>query len=278
MDLTQLLQTDKPLVMGILNVTPDSFSDGGRFSEVGAAVAQATAMLEQGADLIDVGGESTRPGADRISATEQIRRVIPVIERLGKLTHPLIVSIDTTLAPVAAAALDVGAALVNDVSAGREDPELLPLVAERGCHVCLMHMLGEPATMQSSPQYDDVTAEVKAFLLERAAAAESVGIARDRILLDPGIGFGKTTEHNLALLAGLDDLVAAGYPVLLGTSRKSLFKAITGRTDPADRVSGTVATTALAVAAGVRIVRVHDVEPNRQAADVTAAIHRHRSG
>ncbi len=276
MDLTSLLQTDRPLVVGVLNVTPDSFSDGGRYPDVDAAVAQARRMIDQGADIIDVGGESTRPGAPRIGSDEQRQRVLPVVERVAH-NHGL-VSIDTTRADVAAAALDAGAAIVNDVSAGRDDEAMFPLVAERGVPIVLMHMQGDPQTMQQAPAYDDVVGEVRAFLADRAFAAEAHGVARHDIVIDPGIGFGKTVEHNLALLAGLDRFVATGYPVLLGASRKSFMGKLLNLPDPADRVEATVATTAIAVMAGVRLLRVHDVKPNRHAADVTAAMLRHRSG
>lgn len=265
----------RPCIMGILNVTPDSFSDGGRWLDVAAAVDHAGRMLDEGADLIDIGGESTRPGAARVEVDEQIRRIVPVIRRVdAEVDAPI--SVDTTRAAVAEAALDAGASILNDVSAGRDDPRMFTLAARRGAPIVLMHMRGEPATMQQTPQYDDVVAEVEAFLLERAAAALAAGVARDAILLDPGIGFGKTGEHNLRLLAALPRLVAMGYPLVLGTSRKRFLRMIAGcgnEPAPADAVVGaTCATTALAVAAGVAVVRVHDVAPNRQAADVAAAV------
>lgn len=261
---------DRPLLMGILNVTPDSFSDGGRFDAVDAAVAHARAMVKQGADIIDVGGESTRPGSRRVGADEQKTRILPVIEALHEaLGDRAVLSIDTTRAPVAGAAIDAGAAIVNDVAAGTEDPDMLALVAEREVPIVLMHMRGEPGTMQDAPRYDDVAAEVEAYLLERAAAAETAGVARSRIVIDPGIGFGKTTAHNHALLAALPRFVATGYPVLLGTSRKRFLGP---DLPPEDRVYGTCVTTAMAVHAGVAIVRVHDVGANRQARDLAAAI------
>ena len=263
----------RPLIMGVLNVTPDSFSDGGRHQDPDAAAARAARMVEEGADIVDVGGESTRPGAGRIPAAEQKRRVLPVIEALRATLPPqVLVSIDTTRAEVAAAALDAGASFVNDVSAGRDDPELLPLVAERDVPVVLMHMQGEPATMQQAPDYDDVVAEVAELLLERAALAVSAGVHRDAIVIDPGIGFGKRLEHNLALLAGLPMLVSHGFPVLVGTSRKSLLRTLCGTPPDGDLSGATAATTALAVAAGAAIFRVHDVRANRQAADVAWAI------
>ncbi len=278
MTLTELLQSDRPLIMGVLNVTPDSFSDGGRHDDDEAALTRARTMLTQGADIIDVGGESTRPGAQRIDADQQRQRVIPVIEQLTQSTPPVVISIDTTLAPVARAALDAGAQMVNDVSAGCEDDAMLPLIAERRCHVTLMHMRGSPATMQNDPTYNDVVAEVLEFLLARADAARAAGVDRDKILIDPGIGFGKTTDHNLQLLADLGRFVATGYPVLLGASRKRFLGELTGVTEPVDRVHATAATTAWAVSRGVRAVRVHDIQPNRHAADVTAAIVGHRKG
>ncbi len=269
------LSLARPVVMGVLNVTPDSFSDGGRFVELDAAVSAGQAMAAQGADVIDVGGESTRPGAARVPATEQKRRVVDVIAALrDALPAEVWISIDTTRAEVATAALDAGASMVNDVSAGREDPGMLALAAERGAPICLMHMRGEPATMQDEPAYEDVVGEVEAFLLERAAAAEAAGVARGQIVIDPGIGFGKTAEHNLALLAALPRLVGRGYPVLVGASRKRFIGAVSPATGcaAADRLGGTCAVTAHAVAAGAALVRVHDAAPNRQAADVAFAI------
>lgn len=259
----------RPLLMGILNVTPDSFSDGGKFDAVDAAVAHARTMVEQGADLIDVGGESTRPGAKRVSVDQQIARVAPVIDALSEaLGDRASISIDTTRAAVAAAALDAGAVVLNDVSAGTEDPDMLALAAERGVPIVLMHMRGEPGTMQDGPRYGDVVTEVETYLLKRAAAAEAAGVARDHIVIDPGIGFGKTTAHNHALLAALPRFVATGYPILLGASRKRFLGP---DLPPADRVYGTCVTTAMATRAGVAIVRVHDVAANRQARDVAIA-------
>jgi dihydropteroate synthase len=242
-----------------------------------AAVAHAAAMVEQGADMIDVGGESTRPGAERVPAAEQVARVVPVIERLTD-TCAAPISVDTTRPAVAEAALDAGATVINDVSAGTDDPGILRLAAERETPLILMHMLGQPATMQDDPRYDDVVTEVRDYLLARAEAAQAAGVAPGRIILDPGIGFGKTTEHNLRLLAGLDAFVATGYDVMLGASRKRFLGELTGADDPRQRVTATAATTALGVAAGVRYFRVHDVAPNRHAADVTAAVARHRKG
>lgn len=267
---------DRPVIVGILNVTPDSFADGGLHLDADAAVLHARRMAAQGADLIDVGGESTRPGATRIDATEQRRRVIPVIERLIEAV-PVPLSIDTTRREVAEAALDAGAAIINDVSAGRDDPSILSLAAERGAPFIAMHMRGQPADMQHDPRYDDVVGEVLAFLKRRVDAAVTAGLPRSQIVIDPGIGFGKTTTHNLRILAALDRLVATGQPVMLGVSRKRFLGELTGAAEPADRVWATAAVTALAVAAGVMIHRVHDVLPARHAADVTFAACRHRS-
>lgn len=261
----------RPLVVGVLNVTPDSFSDGGLYADAGAAVDHARRMAADGADLIDVGGESTRPGSRPVPEAEQVRRVVPVIRAVaGEL--PVAVSIDTTRSAVVAAALDAGAAVVNDVTAGRDDPQLLPRVAAGGVPVILMHMRGTPATMQADPVYDDVTAEVRAFLTGRAEAAEQLGVARHRVLVDPGIGFGKTASHNLELLRRLPELAADGRPVMVGTSRKGFVGRATGRPDPADRAFGTAATVAWAVANGSALVRVHDVGAMAQVVRMVRAI------
>jgi dihydropteroate synthase len=247
----------RPLVMGILNVTPDSFSDGGHHSTADTAAAHAVEMVEAGADLLDIGGESTRPGALRVDANEQLRRVMPVIERLRDL--PAVVSIDTTRAVVARAAVEAGAKLVNDVSGGLDDPAMLPTVAAMGAPIVLMHMRGNPQTMQSLARYADVTAEVREHLRQRRDAAVAAGIRPDRIILDPGIGFAKTADHDLILLRQLAELRELGHPLLLGTSRKKFIGRITGDDLPADRVFGTAATVAWGVANGADIVRVHDV-------------------
>ncbi|MCP5201988.1 MAG: dihydropteroate synthase [Gammaproteobacteria bacterium] len=266
-----LRQDDRPLVMGVLNVTPDSFSDGGRYAAIDAARVHAERMVAEGADIIDIGGESTRPGAAPVDAAVQLARVLPIIAALrARLPATVALSIDTRNADVAAAALDAGARIVNDVAAASA-PGMLEGVAARGAGLVLMHMQGEPRTMQQAPRYEDVVAEVLEFLLARAAAAEAAGIARTAIAIDPGIGFGKTREHNLRLLAALPRFCASGYAVLLGTSRKRFMGAICAETEPTELVGATCATTALGVAAGVRIVRVHDVKPNRQAADVAWA-------
>jgi len=259
----------RPQIFGILNLTPDSFSDGGAFDTVDAAMQHARRMFDHGADAIDVGGESTRPGAQRIDAAEQLRRVLPVIaELVGQFGRDRPISIDTTRAEVAAAALNAGASIINDVSAGRDDEAMLPLAADRRVPIILMHMRGEPATMQRNPTYDDVIMEVTDFLLQRAEAAKDAGVDPSRIILDPGIGFGKTIEHNLRLLAGLPALVDSGYPIMLGTSRKRFLGEIIGESEADKRDVATAATTALGVVAGVRLFRVHDVKPNRHAADV----------
>ena len=228
-------------IMGVVNVTPDSFSDGGVFDDAQAAIAHGRRLVAEGAGIVDVGGESTRPGADPVPEPEELARVLPVVEGLAGLDG-VQVSIDTMKARVAEAALDAGATYVNDVSAFRHDPDMAALVADRGVDCCLMHMLGEPRTMQQDPRYDDVVDDIRAFLEERLAAAIAAGIAEQRVQLDPGIGFGKTLEHNLELLRRLDELVAIGRPIVVGTSRKSFLGRITGR-DVTGRVPATVATT-----------------------------------
>jgi dihydropteroate synthase len=265
-------QTKAPWVMGILNVTPDSFSDGGQFHSLDNAVARARVMISEGADIIDVGGESTRPGSQPVSEDEQIHRVVPVIQSVRTFSE-IPISIDTTRAAVARAALSAGADWVNDVSALRDDSEMVGLISETGCPVVLMHKLGEPRTMQVAPRYDDVVREVREFLAERAAFAQSHGIRRENIILDPGIGFGKTLEHNLVLLHHLSILVAAGYPILVGASRKSFIGQLTGL-PVEDRLEGSLAAAVLAVQAGVHIVRVHDVAPTKRALAVASAISR----
>jgi len=267
---TVLRLSERTHVMGILNVTPDSFSDGGRFFDADDALKQGIALAEDGADIIDIGGESTRPGAEPVDAGEEISRVVPVIEALRERIETPI-SIDSTKAEVAAAALDAGADIVNDVSAGRFDTEMVGFVAARAVPVVLMHMLGEPRTMQEVPAYDDVVEDVAAFLASRAAAALDVGVARNKIIVDPGFGFGKTREHNLELLRNLRRFTELGYPVLAGTSRKS-FIGTTLDLPVGERLEGTAATVALAVAAGASIVRVHDVGPMRRVASMVEAV------
>jgi dihydropteroate synthase len=251
---------DDPIVMGVLNVTPDSFSDGGLYLDVEAAVAHAREMAAAGAAIVDVGGESTRPGAEPVAEDEELRRVVPVVERIATAadSHAR-VSIDTRKLAVAEAALQAGARIVNDVSAFRSAPEMAGLVASAGADCCLMHMLGDdPRTMQADPHYDDVVSDVRSFLEERLTFAVSEGVPEERIWLDPGIGFGKTIDHNLDLLRRLDEIVAIGRPVVVGTSRKSFLGRITGRSER-DRVAATVAANVLAYQRGASIFRVHDV-------------------
>jgi dihydropteroate synthase len=258
-------------IMGVVNVTPDSFSDGGALPDAAAAVAHARRLVEEGAAIVDVGGESTRPGAGPVPADEELRRVVPVVEGVAALETAAQISVDTTKLAVAEAAVDAGATYVNDVSAFRHDPGMAGFVADRGLECCLMHMLGEPRTMQDDPRYDDVVSEVKAFLEERLAAAVAAGVAEERVQLDPGIGFGKTLEHNLELLRRLDEIAAIGRPVVLGTSRKSFIGRLTGRQVAADRVAGTVATCVLGLERGARVFRVHDVAAVADGLAVAAA-------
>jgi dihydropteroate synthase len=256
-------------IMGVVNVTPDSFSDGGVFDDAQAAIAHARRLAAEGAEIIDVGGESTRPGADPVPAREELARVIPVVEGIAGL-EGVRVSIDTMKAAVAEAALDAGAAYVNDVSAFRHDPAMAALVADRKADCCLMHMLGEPRTMQQDPRYDDVVDDVRAFLEQRMTKAVEAGVAEERIQLDPGIGFGKTLDHNLELLRRLDELTTLGRPLVIGTSRKSFLGRITGR-DVTERVHATVATSVIAYERGARVFRVHDVAATADALAVAAA-------
>ena len=279
--------------MGVVNVTPDSFSDGGLFFEPGTAVAHGLELVAEGADILDIGGESTRPGAQPVAEAQELRRVLPVVEGLAAelASREATLSIDTSKAAVARAALQAGAGLVNDVTALRGDPEMVEVVAASQTQCCLMHMLGEPRTMQREPRYADVVDEVKAFLSERLAFAVAAGVAEERVLLDPGIGFGKTLAHNLELLRRLDELVALGRPLLVGTSRKSFLGRIIANTaagtaesvgaaasagapEPlaaAERLPGTLATCVLAYERGARVFRVHDVAPARAALATAAA-------
>jgi dihydropteroate synthase len=258
--------------MGILNVTPDSFYDGARHAQLSAALARGRVMLAEGADLLDVGGESSRPGAQRVSADEECARVVPVIAALRRETDRAI-SVDTTKATVAAEALASGADVVNDISAGRFDPAMLRLVAERGAGIVLMHMHGVPATMQVAPHYEDVLAEIEVFLRERAHEARTAGIEPERIWLDPGIGFGKRREDNLTILARLGRLTTLGFPLLIGASRKR-FLASSADDTPNDRLAASLAAAALAVAQGASIVRVHDVGMTRRAVALADALNR----
>ncbi|NLE22542.1 MAG: dihydropteroate synthase [Actinobacteria bacterium] len=256
--------------MGVVNVTPDSFSDGGRFLAADAALEQALTLVGEGASIVDIGGESTRPGSEAVPLEEELRRVLPVVEALaGSVGVPI--SVDTMKAEVARRALASGATIVNDVSALRFDDGMVDLVAETGCPVCLMHMKGQPKTMQDDPRYDDVVDEVLGFLEERIAFALSRGVREEQIMVDPGLGFGKTVAHNLALLDDLDRFSSLGRPVLLGASRKRFLGAILGA-EPADRMIGTVATTVIGYLAGAHIFRVHDVKPNFEALRVALAV------
>ncbi|MHB8690944.1 MAG: dihydropteroate synthase [Solirubrobacteraceae bacterium] len=257
-------------LMGVVNVTPDSFSDGGRYLSVGAAIEHGLTLAAEGAAILDVGGESTRPGAAPVGPDEERRRVLPVIEGLVTAGAAEI-SVDTSKAAVAADALAAGATMVNDVTALRGDPELAAVCAGAGAEVCLMHMLGEPRTMQKDPRYGDVVEDVKAFLVARIEYAVGAGIAAERILVDPGIGFGKTLEHNLELLRRLDEIVALGPPVVVGTSRKSFLGKLTGR-DVDGRLAATIASNLIAFEHGARVFRVHDVAPHRDALRIAAAI------
>jgi dihydropteroate synthase len=257
-------------IMGVVNVTPDSFSDGGAFLDRDAAIRHGLRLAFEGADLLDIGGESTRPGADPVSEREELARVIPVIEGILAENPGVRISIDTSKAAVAAAALDAGAGYVNDVTALRADPDMAALVAERGADVCLMHMIGTPRTMQSEARYDDVVADVQAFLAERIEVAIAAGIARERIEVDPGIGFAKTIDHNLELLRRLRELTELGRPIVLGTSRKTFLGRITGR-ETAERMPATLATVVMGYERGAEVFRVHDVAPARDALAVAAA-------
>jgi len=263
------LDLDRPRILGIVNVTPDSFSDGGRFLDPDAACRHAERLVAEGADVLDVGGESTRPGSDPVPEAVELERVLPVIRRIRGLGTPI--SIDTTKAAVARAALEAGAAAVNDVSA-LDDPEMARVAAESGAGLILMHRGGPSRTMQDDPHYEDVVAEVVAHLAGRRDRARAAGVRREAIVLDPGIGFGKRLEHNLLLLAGLPALLALGSPVLIGVSRKHFVGSLSGAEHPEDRVPGSTAAAVLALARGARLFRVHDVAATRQALAVAAAI------
>lgn len=260
----------RTLVMGVLNVTPDSFSDGGQFFEPDVALARAVAMVEEGADIVDVGGESTRPGSDPVLPEEEIERVVPLIERLAGVV-PIPISVDTRKAAVAKAALDAGAVIVNDISAGA-DPEMFAVVRDAGAGMVLMHMQGDPKTMQQAPRYDDVVAEVKGFLGDRIEAAELAGIDPQRLAVDPGIGFGKELEHNLALLRHVDAFADLGRPILVGPSRKRFIHALLGGMPTEVRLDGTAGAVAWLAARGAHIVRVHDVKQMTRVVKVVDAI------
>ncbi len=259
---------DRPLVAGVVNVTPDSFSDGGRYLEAGAAIAHAQRLVDEGADLVDIGAESSRPGASSVSAEQELSRLLPVLD--GLRDSPVPISVDTTKPEVMRAVIGAGAAMINDVGA-LSSPGALEAVAASDAGVCLMHMQGEPRTMQREPRYGDVVAEVRAFLAERVAAVEARGIARERIVIDPGFGFGKTVAHNFELLRNLYRFAEMGLPVMAGWSRKSTLGAITGR-GAGDRLAASIAAALLAVQHGATIVRVHDVAATRDAFAVLAAM------
>ena len=259
--------------MGVLNVTPDSFSDGGKFTDIKSAVEQTKKMLSEGVDIIDIGGESTRPGSQSVEAEEQIARVVPVIKAIREqLSKTILISIDTTLSEVAKAALDAGADIINDISAGQTDKSILALASEREVPIILMHMQGTPKDMQENPGYEKVVSDIISALKTRVNEALAAGVKKEKIVLDPGIGFGKRKKDNIQLLANLDKLSNIGYPVLLGTSRKRFMGSICSVTEPSELVTATAVTTALGVMAGVQIFRVHDVKENKQAVDVAWAI------
>ena len=267
------LDFTRPIIMGILNVTPDSFSDGGSYPSSQAAVDKAMVMIEQGASIIDIGGESTRPGSERVPPIEQKRRIIDVISQLKKnIPESIVISVDTTSSEVARAAVELGVDMINDVSGGTDDEEMIPLVVKNNLYYCIMHMQGSPKNMQENPRYDNVVEEVIEFLNCQAKIAVRAGVDKGNIILDPGIGFGKKTEHNLQILQNLNKICGLGYHSLLGTSRKKIFSEVSSNNNPADRVSGTCATSALGVLSGINIFRVHDVWQNKQAIDVAYAI------
>jgi dihydropteroate synthase len=269
------LTLDRPRIMGVVNVTPDSFSDGGQFLSADAAIEHGLRLVEQGADLIDVGGESTRPGAGAVSVDQELDRVVDVVEALA--AAGVLVSIDTSKARVAAGAIEAGAVVINDVTA-LGDPDMAELAGRHQVGLVLMHMQGSPQTMQTEPRYDDVVGEVSGFLVERAAQAEAAGVGRSSIAIDPGIGFGKTVDHNLLLLRDLGVLADLGYPLVVGTSRKSFLAKVAGRSAPGDRDLASAVSVALAVERGADIVRVHNVSACREAALLTLAIVRGSGG
>jgi dihydropteroate synthase len=261
----------RTLVMGILNVTPDSFSDGGRFLSPDAALRQAEQMIAEGADMLDIGGESTRPGAEPLALEEELTRVLPVLTAIAA-RFPTPLSIDTYKAAVARPAVEAGAAMINDISGMTFDPEMLPTAAALRVPVCLMHIQGTPRNMQQNPVYVDVVTDVRDWLLERAKAAEAAGIRQEDIVIDPGFGFGKTVAHNLELLRRLSELTNLGYPLLSGTSRKSTISKVLGGLPPDDRIEGTAATVALSIAYGASLVRVHDVKAMVRVTRMTDAV------
>jgi len=267
------LSLQTPLVMGIVNVTPDSFSDGGLYEDPASAVARGERLVAEGAHIIDIGGESTRPGAAELLEAEELARVRPVVKRLS--AEDVSVSIDTRHATVAAACVEAGASIVNDVS-GFRDPEMVDVAASCDAGLVVMHMLGDPSTMQRAPRYDDVVREVGGFLLAQAAVLRGAGVDRERIVLDPGIGFGKTLEHNVALLRAIPELGSYGYPILIGASRKRFIGEISGEPEPRERLGGSIAAALAAARAGAAVLRVHDVGPTVQALAVQSAIDDHQ--
>ena len=267
------LDFSKPIIMGILNVTPDSFSDGGSYPSSKSAVDKAMIMIEQGASIIDIGGESTRPGAERISPIEQKRRIVDVISQLKKIIPKnILISVDTTSAEVAEAVINLDVDMINDVSGGTDDENMMPLIAKRNLYYCIMHMQGNPKTMQDNPTYEDVVFEISDFLKLQASKVLDMGLDKDKIIIDPGIGFGKNTEHNLEILKNLNKISSLGYKTLLGTSRKKIFSEVSDNNNPVDRISGTCATSALGVMANINIFRVHDIWQNKQAIDIAFSI------
>jgi dihydropteroate synthase len=272
-----LLKKNKPLIMGILNTTPDSFSDGGKFTTLDSSSAHALQMINEGADLIDIGGQSTRPGAVEISAEEEIRRILPVIKYLRKKAPEKILSVDTSKAEVAETVLKEGVAVINDVSGG-QGKALLEVVSKYDAGLIIMHKKGSPESMQLNPSYEDVVGEIKAYLTHMCDLAYSAGVSKDKLVVDPGIGFGKLLEHNMAILNALTEFSEIGYPVMIGTSRKRSLQEICGTGTPSQLEGATCATTALGVQSGVTIFRVHDVKANRQAADVAWAVLNHQFG
>ncbi|MBF8270376.1 MAG: folP [Gammaproteobacteria bacterium] len=268
-----LVASNRPDIMGILNVTPDSFSDGGDFYTTEVAIDHGLRMVAEGADIIDVGGESTRPGADRIPAEEQVRRVVPVISGLRKqLPDRITISVDTTLTAVARAACAAGAGMINDIAAGEDDAGILQLAAANNIPIILMHKQGTPASMQHNPAYDDVIEDIRAYLLSRVETAMQAGVNKQNLILDPGFGFGKTMEHNLLLLASLGRFADTGFPILIGASRKAFLSSVCQVEDRKELVGASSATTVIGVMAGVRLFRVHDVKEHRQAADVAYVV------
>ena len=263
------LDFSSPIIMGILNVTPDSFSDGGAYPSTKSAVDRALIMIEQGAKIIDIGGESTKPGSERVPPIEQKRRIIDVISQLKKeVPNNILISVDTTSSEVAQAAIDLGVEMINDVSGGTDDEKMMPLIVQNNLYYCIMHMQGSPKTMQDNPTYENVIDEIKGFLMVQANKLTELGLEKNKIILDPGIGFGKTTNHNLEILNNLEIFSSLGFNTLLGASRKRLFSEISKENNPEDRISGTCVTSALGVIAGINIFRVHDVWQNKQAIDV----------